>query len=53
VPGVVHGVVPAVELGELGLPAGEHGPGQVPGLEHSTFQIEPPGHRDHEPILHR
>ena len=22
-------------------------------IEHSTFQIEPPGHRDHEPILHR
>jgi cobalt-zinc-cadmium efflux system protein len=22
-------------------------------VEHSTFQIEPPGHRDHEPILHR
>jgi cobalt-zinc-cadmium efflux system protein len=21
-------------------------------IEHSTFQIEPPGHRDHEPILH-
>jgi cobalt-zinc-cadmium efflux system protein len=23
------------------------------GIEHSTFQIEPPGHRDHEPIQHR
>lgn len=22
-------------------------------IEHSTFQIEPPSHRDHEPILHR
>jgi cobalt-zinc-cadmium efflux system protein len=22
-------------------------------IEHSTFQVEPPGHRDHEPILHR
>jgi cobalt-zinc-cadmium efflux system protein len=22
-------------------------------IEHSTFQIEPPGHRDHEPIMHR
>jgi cobalt-zinc-cadmium efflux system protein len=22
-------------------------------IEHSTFQIEPPGHRDHEPILHQ
>jgi cobalt-zinc-cadmium efflux system protein len=22
-------------------------------IEHSTFQLEPPGHRDHEPILHR
>jgi len=22
-------------------------------IEHSTFQIEPPGHRDHEPIFHR
>jgi cobalt-zinc-cadmium efflux system protein len=22
-------------------------------IEHSTFQIEPPGHCDHEPILHR
>jgi hypothetical protein len=22
-------------------------------IGHSTFQIEPPGHRDHEPILHR
>lgn len=22
-------------------------------IEHSTFQIEPPGHRNHEPILHK
>ena len=22
-------------------------------IEHSTFQVEPPGHRDHEPVLHR
>jgi cobalt-zinc-cadmium efflux system protein len=22
-------------------------------IEHSTFQVEPPRHRDHEPILHR
>jgi cobalt-zinc-cadmium efflux system protein len=22
-------------------------------IEHSTFQVEPPSHRDHEPILHR
>jgi Cation efflux family len=48
-----HVVVSAQELGgpvldQLGGCMSDHF-----DIEHSTFQIEPPGHRDHEPILHR
>jgi cobalt-zinc-cadmium efflux system protein len=48
-----HVVVSAEELGgrvldQLGGCLADHF-----DIEHSTFQIEPPGHRDHEPILHR
>lgn len=48
-----HVVVDAEELGgpvldQLGECLSDHF-----DIEHSTFQIEPPGHRDHEPILHR
>jgi cobalt-zinc-cadmium efflux system protein len=48
-----HVVVSSEELGGLVL---DQLSGCLAGhfdIEHSTFQIEPPGHRDHEPIPHR
>lgn len=45
-----------VSAGELGGQVLDQLGGCLAGhfdIEHSTFQIEPPGHRDHEPILHR
>jgi cobalt-zinc-cadmium efflux system protein len=48
-----HVVVSSPELGGRVLDQLEEYLADHFDIEHSTFQIEPPGHRDHEPILHR